>query len=187
MDTLDSDLIDNSIADIRYKNGFTFGLAMRIVMACLGSLCLLMILSGGAGLIIGSPIFIFSIYALTSSFGTEISFNNGYVKEYSSSFGIKKGKWKSTHLMPEITILKQGQPTVLKHNFAEGATNFDESTYDVLLLSANHRKRMLLKICKSGKEALKVGQKLEEQLEKKLVQFNPKISQKTLARRYERH
>lgn len=186
-DTLDSGSITESKADITFKNGFSFGQGLRIALGILGFFGLMALISGGAGFIIGPIIVSISAYVLTSTYGTEISLSNNYVRAYTRSFGIKRGKWVPTVLLPDMTVLKMGKAMGMNQVFGPGEVKIESTVYEVYLLSANHRKRILLKETTDGKEAFIVAQELSEKMGKNLVAFNPVISKATRARRYERH
>lgn len=187
METLDSDAIENCTPDLVFKNGYSFGTPIRYAMGGILFLCFFLILSGGNGLIVGPILAIMASYILTSTYGTEVSLENKYVRNYTSSYGIKKGKWKSTLMLPDISILKMGNSVAFNQIYGPGSVRLDDHVYEIYLLSANHRKRILLKTCASGKNAFIAAEELSLKLEKNLVPFNPKISKATLRKRYERH
>ncbi len=186
-DTLDSSSITDSVVDISYDNGFTFSSGLRIAMTLLGLIGCYAVYDGGIGYIIGPPIVLFAIYAHTSKTGTDVSFENNYVREYSKSFWIKKGKWVPTGLLPDITILKMGKSIGVNHIYSEKTARTTKTIYSVCVLSGNHRKRILIHETTSGKEAHKVAVFLSDKMDKNLTDFNPVISKATLAKRYERH
>jgi hypothetical protein len=186
-EALDSSSITDSVMDITYHNGYTFSLGLRIAISFLGVFGLFAILSGGRGFIIGPPILFFTFYAQTSTFGTDVSFCNNYIREYSKSFWFKRGKWKSTVLLPDITILKMGKSIGVNHVYSERTAQHTKPIYSVSILSANHRKRVLIRETESAADAHEVAVFLAEKMGKNLVDFNPVISQATKAKRYERH
>ncbi|MDA7803118.1 hypothetical protein N8987_00895 [Crocinitomix sp.] len=191
-DTLDSDSITEFKIDLKFINGYAFSNGLRIGMGLLGFLGIIALLTGGIGLIIGPILLITSVYVNTATYGTEISLANNYVRQYSTSFGIKKGKWVATTLLPDITVLKMGKSLSFNHAFigiteGPGSVKIDKDVYEVYLLSANHRKRILIKESQSYNEAYLIATDITEKMGKNLVQFNPVISQATRARRYERH
>jgi len=186
-DTLDAGLITSSKVDIKYRNGYVFSKALRIAISFFTVVGLGALFSGGAGYIIGPILLFFGLYALTAHYGTEISLNNNYVKSYSSSFGVKKGKWKPTLLLTDISVLKMGKTVHMQQSFGTSSVQLDNNMYEVYLLAPNHRKRMLLRETNSGKEAIETAQYLSEKMNKNLVEYNPQISQRTKNMRYERH
>lgn len=186
-ETIDSDEITLSNADINYRNGYSFTPGLRITMSVLALFSVLAIVSGGNGYIIGPPLLLLALYIVTSTYGTQISLKNKYIKPYTSSFGIKKGKWISTILMPDITVLKMGKSVVLKHTFGAADLHLDNEIFEVYLLSKNHRKKILLFETKSYNEAYLVANELAEKMNKNLNKFNPVISAATRSKRYNRH
>lgn len=181
---VDNDHISNSKADISISNGFSFGPATRFLAGILGVFGVVAVLTGGPGLFIGPVLILMSLFALTSKFGTEISLSNNYIREYGSAFGIKSGKWESSLLMPDLCVLKIGKTQSVANSRTGGiATDLDVSKNEVYLLSANHRKKILVKVCNSKAEGLKFAQELAQKMGKTVAEFNPKISEQTKARR----
>ncbi|MFT5821213.1 MAG: hypothetical protein ACI8ZM_002462 [Crocinitomix sp.] len=186
-DTLDSSSITDSVVDVQYHNGYTFSFGLRIAISFLGLFGLFAVFSGGPGYLLGPPILLFTFYAHTSTFGTDVSFSNNYIREYSKSFWIKRGKWKPTVLLPDITILKMGKSIGVNHVYSEKTTQITKTVYSVSVLSANHRKRVLIRETESAADCYEVAVFLSEKMSKNLVDFNPVISQATRDKRYERH
>jgi hypothetical protein len=186
-DALDSSSITDSVIDITYHNGYTFSLGLRIAISFLGVFGIFAIISGGYGYVLGPPILLFTFYAHTSTFGMDISLSNNYIREYSKSFWYKRGKWVPTQLLPDITILKMGKSIGVNHMYSEKTAQFTKTVYSVWILSANHRKRLLVRETESAATAYEVAVFLAEKMGKNLVDFNPVISQATRAKRYERH
>jgi hypothetical protein len=186
-ETLDSGSITDSVVDKSYIHGFTFSSGLRIAISFLGVFGLPAIYSGGPGYLIGPPMIFFAIYVHTSITGTDISFENAYVREFSKSFWIKKGKWVPTNLLPDITILKSGKSIGVNHIYSEKTARYTKAQYSVYLLSANHRKRVLMHETESATTAHETAVHLAQKMDKNLVEFNPVISKATLAKRYERH
>lgn len=187
-DAIDSAALTNSKADIRYRNGFSFSSILRISSAIFALLGLIAIISGGAGYILGPIFIVIGIYVNSSTYGTEISMSNNYIRVYSTSFGIKKGKWQSTALLPDICILKMGKSVSVNHIFGAGAVTLEgDAVYEVYVLTVNHRKRLLLCETSSAKEAGEKARFLAEKMQKNFTTFNPIISEKTRSMRYERH
>jgi len=181
---IDGDSITNSKADISISNGFSFGpatRAMAVAMLILGFFAFFM---GGGGYFIGATIIMASLFALTAKHGTEISFSNNYIREYSWSFGFKTGKWIPTIMLPDITVMKLGKKAGIVGIRTGGITmERDVSVNEVYLLSANHRKRILVKVCQSQKEGVEFAKEIAQKMGKNFVAFNPPVSEKTKARR----
>jgi len=181
---VDNDHISNSKPDIRISNGYSFGPATRLVAGVLLILGLLATLSGRGGYIIGPIISLAALFALTSKFGTEISLANNYIREYAVVFGIKGGKWQSTLLLPDLCVIKIGKTRSVASARTGGiGAEVDASENEVYLFSANHRKRVLIKTCKSKKQAIDFASELAQKMHKNFVDFNPKISDQSKARR----
>lgn len=184
----DTELIDTPpevpVPDITIKNGFNFGPAARAAAFVIFPFSLLVIATGGIGIFIG-PVFLFIAgFALTSRQGVQISYQGAYLKEYNSVFGLRNGKWISTHGLPDICVLKLGMKQTLGQYYSGTPTlERDVSINEVYLMSANHRKRILVKKCKNKAEAVKFAEGLAAKMKKNFVPFNPQISEQTKARR----
>lgn len=99
-------------------------------------------------------------------------------------FGIKSGKWESSLLLPDLCVLKIGKTQSVANSRTGGiGTDMDVSKNEVYLLSANHRKKILIKTCDSKAKAVAFAEDLAQKMGKNFVEFNPKISEQTKARR----
>lgn len=181
---IDGDSITNSKADLTIPNGYSFGPATRMTAIGLLIFGCFAFYMGGGGYFIGPTIIVASLFALTAKHGTEISYSNNYIREYSVSFGFKTGKWIPTIMLPDITVLKLGKKAGVA-SFRTGgiALERDASVNEVYLLSANHRKRILVKVCQSQKEGVEFAKELAQKMGKNFVAFNPPVSEKSKARR----
>ena len=179
---IDSDNITKFNPDIVIKNGFSFGPVTRLVSGVLIVFGALAIISGGGGYFLGPIICLAALFA--SSYGAEISLSNNYIREYTSTFGFKTGKWVSTIGLPDIAVMKLGKTRGVA-NIRTGGTAFevDASANEVYLLSANHRKRVLVKVCQSRSDGVEFATQLAKQMGKNFVPFNPSVSEKSKARR----
>ena len=145
------ELIDNSQitghqADIVIDNGYSFTSRLRIAASLFGILSVLMIFSGGPGIIIGPLIFLGCSFLLTSKHGVDISLKTGYVREFGEKFFVfKSGKWLPLAAYSDICILKLGKTR--RHSDITGgvSTDIDASKNEVYLMTYDHRKRFLLK------------------------------------------
>ncbi|MCB9222883.1 MAG: hypothetical protein H6582_01795 [Crocinitomicaceae bacterium] len=189
----EQEIIDNSeisdhTADITYNNGFSFSFMPRILAVIFLLMGITMLLSGGIGYYMGSVATFVSLFALTSTHGVDVCLSSKYVREYHKRFFFfKTGKWKSTYTYPDICVLKLGKSSTISDLTGGVTTTLDASMNEVFLMSANHRKRIFVKTCKSLKEAVEIAEFLAEKLDKKVAPFNPEISEKTKERlRYRR-
>jgi len=178
----------NSKADLTIDNGFSFGPATRAAAWAFIAFGIMAIYWGGGGIFFGVLVSLAGIFALTSKHGTQVSFSNNYIREYSVVFGVKSGKWKSTIALPDLTVMKLGRkrevgnfiPSMPGSTLATGF-EMDATVNEIYLLTADHRKRVLIKVCKSTKEAFAFAKDLAAKMEKNLVSFNPKISEASKA------
>ena len=170
-------------ADIEIKNGFSFTLNLRIAASVFAVVGFAAILSGGPGFVIGPPILLGCLFLLTSRHGTEISLETNYVREYNEKFFIfKTGKWLPISAFSDICILKLGKTRAPSDITGAVSSKFDASKNEVYLMTHDHRKRFLLKICDSLHDATEFAEEMAEKLDKKISKFNPQISSKTQER-----
>lgn len=180
---LDNKGITDHKAEIEIINGHSFTKNLRIAAGAFTLVGVLMILTGGPGFIIGPPILLGCIFLLTSQHGTEISLSTNYVRNFHKKlFFFKSGKWLPLNAYSDICILKIGKTR--RHQDITGmvSTDIDSSEIEVYLMTHDHRKRLLLKACKSGKEAQEYANEMAEKLDKKLAAYNPQMSAKTKER-----
>lgn len=186
-ETLDASSITDSVVDVLYDNGHTYSLGLRVAMSLFGIIGLFAIYDGGWGYFIGPPIILIAIYTHTARTGTDVSFENNYIREFSKSFWVKKGKWVPTSLLPDITILRMGKSVGVNHVYSEKTAHVSKTIYSICILSATHRERILISETESSKKAYEVAVFLSKKMDKNLTDFKPFISKATMARRYERH
>ena len=87
-------------------------------------------------------------------------------------------------MLPDITVMKLGKKAGIVGIRTGGITmERDVSVNEVYLLSANHRKRILVKVCQSQKEGVEFAKEIAQKMGKNFVAFNPPVSEKTKARR----
>ena len=167
-------------SEIEIDNGHSFTKNLRIASAVFLLVSVLMLLTGGAGFIIGPVLFLGATFLLTSKHGADISLSTNYVREYHKKFFVfKSGKWLPLAAYSDICILKLGKTR--RHTDITGmvSTDIDSSQIEVYLLTHDHRRKFLLKICKSGKEATDFADEMAEKLGKKITAYNPQISKQS--------
>ena len=183
---INNEHINSSTADLTIDNGYSFGPVTRTAAWAFMAFGVLAMYFGGGGIFFGILVTLAGLFALTSKHGTQLCFSNNCMREYGAFFGIKTGKWFPTHGLPDITVMKLGRkrevaimiPVV--GNVSPGF-EMDATVNEVYLLSSNHRKRVLIKVCKSSKEGFAFAKDLAEKMGKKLVEFNPQISEASKA------
>jgi len=183
-DTLDHLALTDFKTDLHFKNGFTFSLGLRITAAIGGLIGIFFIILGELGYLAGPVFILVAIYTLTSKEGTEISFSNNGVRGYTTSFGYKKGNWKTTHYFTDVCLLKNGFAVnyeLLEHGKSESFA------YELFLMTRDHRQRLYLTSFDSKKTAVDVAADLAVKMNKTLKVYQPTISERTRQLRYERH
>lgn len=180
---LDNDQTNLHTAEISFKNGRSFSGMVRFfgVALMLVGCSAIMSLSIG-GIFIGLIIFGGGGFLFTSTYGTDICNRTNHVREYHEIFFIKTGKWKSAAPYSDICIIKLGKTAIRSDLAGTNSTGIDVSKSEVYLMTYDHRKRFLLKVCNSAKEAVKEAEFLADILDKKMTVFNPQISEATKAR-----
>jgi hypothetical protein len=180
---LDDKGLDQQTVDITFKNGGSFSPLTRVVSIIFLLIGLGMLASGEIfGFIIGPAIIFGAGFIITSNFGTDVCVSSKYVREYHERFFIKSGKWVPTNLLTDICVIKVGKNATRSDMTGSVSTEIDISKNEIVLLSANHRKRILLRTCNSSQEAAEKAVEIAEILDKKFTKFNPQISKKTQER-----
>jgi hypothetical protein len=179
---LDNEEISNHSSDIQIKNGSSFSFRIKGLAILILFMGVLTTSVGGFTSVIGLALIFAAIFIITSRYGVDISLSTNYVREYHKRFFIKKGKWLPLAAYSDICILKIRKTRTTSDITGVASTKLDASKNEVYLMTYDHRRRFLLKICKSQKEAIAFAEEMCETLEKKLSIYNPKISQKTQQR-----
>ncbi len=183
-DILDDGEIRSFTIDVSVDNGYNFGTTTRFVAWLMLAFGLVFLVNGGPGYFIGPVVLLASTFVLTSKYGTHICLSNKYIREYSTLYFFKRGNWIPTHTLPDVSVLRIGR-AIGQVRYSTGAeiNSVDVTMSEVYLLSQNHRMKVLLKVCKSTKEANLFAAEMAEKMGKNFVPFNPVISEKTKARR----
>ena len=129
--------------------------------------------------------FILIILGLFFSFSKEeIEFNLRQKKyrRVTNLLGMKSGKWLDLSSLPYLSILKNNVANKLTSRTLVSTTN-KETFYEVHLLSPSHRKKVLIQRFETLEEAKEKAKVLAVKLEKEIVAFSPKPSERTRQRR----
>lgn len=185
---MSEDLIDNAgskehSADISYKNGMSFSGMTRFFGVALLIVGFSALVSGSiAGFVIGLVLIGGGGFICTSSYGTDISTSTNHAREYHQIFYIKTGKWKTIAPYSDLCVIKIGKTAKRTDLTGANSTGLDKSKNEVYLMTYDHRKRFLVKVCNTVREANEESEFLADALDKKVAAFNPKISEATQAR-----
>jgi hypothetical protein len=181
-ETLDGYAKTDHQPELSISNGRSFD--SKIVFAAVVAIILSipMLISGGPGYVIGPVLFFGGLFVLTSSYGTDMSFTTNYARQYNKLFGFKSGKWLPISAFTDIVILKISRSQKASDITGAVSTDIDISKNEVYLMTYDHRKRFLLKVCKSYQEALQFSEEMSKKLDKKVAVFNPQVSEKTKQR-----
>lgn len=175
MPTLDETLVKNPKPEESHSLGFAFGLPAQIIGAVLTFMGLLALSSlSPAGFLFGPIVLLGGLFLLTSSYGTQIDYQNKYIREYGSFIGIKRGKWKNLDKYPYVTVLSANVSR--KSSDITGLASVVETkeAYGIYFLSKTHYNRILLKRVKGDfSDAKEEAKKIEEKTGKPLVKFSP--------------
>lgn len=119
--------------------------------------------------IIGLLILVVGAILGLSSYGSEIDVTNRKLREYQSKFGIKSGKWQDLNTKPYLGIFKSRSGYLIYSRSTNSTTDIDDY-YDVCLMNASYRRRIVLQKFKSKNEALNFAHKLENKIESYRIQ-----------------
>ena len=93
---------------------------MRILLGVICSVLLLAVLSLNIVPILMGLVFSL-LYTFTAYHGTEISFSECAMRAYTSSYGVK-GRWESTNLLPDISVMANSAGVVMSNMYTGGHT-----------------------------------------------------------------
>lgn len=175
MPTLDETLVKKPKPEESHSLGFAFGIPAQIIGAVLTLIGLLALISlTPAGFLFGPVVLFGGLFLLTSSYGTQIDYQNQYIREYGSFVGIKRGKWKNLDKYPYITVLTANVSR--KSSDVTGLVSVVDTkeAYGIYFLSKTHFNRILFKRVKGDfADAKEEAKKIEEKTGKPLVKFSP--------------
>lgn len=114
---------------------------------------------------------------------TVIDTDKHRIKMVTSLFFVPTGKWVEMQKYPEISVLKSRRGFRAYGGRSNQSTANVQTYFDVMLLSSNHRKKLVLATHDGYEKALEEAHKLAGQLGKPVVKFAPKISKQTQQRR----
>lgn len=132
--------------------------------------------------ILGGLTLIFGSFLSLSSYGSEIDTKNQKFREYGSMFGVKRGKWENLSAMPFIGVFKSKSGYLIYSRTSMSTTDFDNH-YEVCLMTASHRKRIVVQKFKTKNDALNFAHFLENRIDSKLMEYNPRQGEHTKHRR----
>lgn len=186
---LDNDEHDNHTIDYTFNHGASFGAPARIAASIFGvffSIIFFLSIINGAilGVFISLLFLIPILFVITAHTGVMLCVQSKYFKEYSTFVGVKYGKWKSSRGLTDVAILTIRKRKRVSSAFGAGAIDIENKETGIYFLIPNHRKRVLIKVCKYKNEADQSGKDLADVLGKKFTVFNPEVSEASKARRY---
>jgi hypothetical protein len=164
---------------ISNRIGFTFP-AIIVLLGLVGILFSLIVMIHHP--ILGALILIAASFFSLSSYGSEIDTTNEKFREYGSMFGVKRGKWEDLSGMPFIGIFKSKSGYLIYSRTTISTTHFDNQ-YEVCLMSPSHRRRVVLQRFKTKNDALNFAHFLENRIDSKLTEYNPRQGENVKYRR----
>lgn len=146
-----------------------------------------MLILGGITLfinpIVGLIILIIGAFASFSTIGFEIDTEKIKAREYFNYLGLKLGDWEKLENFPDLAVLYSVQSSSAFSRAMIEMETSREKFYNVCLLNASHRKKLVVKKLKDRIEAERLANEIADLLGKRFTNFNPKISAKTQERK----
>jgi hypothetical protein len=176
-DVLDND--DHPLHKSSRRLGYSFGTIPRIGSGVFLVISLLMMLGIP---ILGIPLSLFFVFALTSSYGFQIDTAKQRFREYSKAFGIKRGEWKKLDDFPFVAILKSQKGHTAASMSNRTVTTTDE-VFEVYLLSETHRTKVQVAEFRNLEKAKSFAKEFATVVEKQLVNYSPQITPSSKKRR----
>ena len=164
---------------ISNRIGFSFAMPLVIVgfVMILGG-----ILSITENIYIGIGMAILGGFISFSDYGTQIDKTVNKYREYSSFYWIKRGEWKSLEKYPFLCVLPSRTGMTIYSRTNKSTTNIDDS-FDICLLSANHRGKIVIQKLTTKDEAIVYAETLSSEINIPVVKYNPVVNDKTKSRR----
>lgn len=113
--------------------------------------------------------------------GVQLQPLNKLRREY-TSFLLKKGKGYSYEEYPYMAVLS-GREGYAAYSRTMVEQKITEEVFDIFLLSKDHRKRLIVARGNDRNDAVGKGQRLARTIGLEWTTYNPKVSDKTRARR----
>ncbi|NND94351.1 MAG: hypothetical protein HKN45_05755 [Flavobacteriales bacterium] len=126
--------------------------------------------------------FIPSVWLAFRKSGTQLNTDEGIYREYTSSFGIKRGKWMTIENYPDMALIR-GREGFKAYSRGMIELSDSELVYDIYLLTKDHRSKLILKRFKDKESAQLEGRILAEKLGLDWREYSPKVSARTRSRR----
>ena len=114
--------------------------------------------------------------------GVEIDVEHRRYKEYTGLITLRLGSWKKLDNWTDVSVIRANETLkVYSHNLQ--STRHTEQVYKVILLTANHRKRMDVKKCPNKEDAIDHAHEYARLFGMNYTDYNPQISAASRARR----
>lgn len=159
--------------------GYSFGTIPRIGSGVFLFISLLMSLGIPT---LGIPLSLFFVFAISSSYGFQIDASRQRFREYSQSFGIKRGKWKNLNDFAFVAILKSQKGHAAASMSNRTVTTTDEF-FEIYLLSETHRTKIQVAEFKDIEKAKSFAKEFATVVERKFTTYSPQISPSSRRRR----
>ena len=163
---------------IKYKLGFSFAppiVIVGVIVSIAG------VLTAIEGPLLGILLIIAGGFIWSSTYGSQIDPTNIRFREYGSVFGIKSGKWRPLDEAPFITVMK-GREGMTVYSRSNLSTTSIDDRFEVCLLSNTHRSKTVIMKFENEDQAAEYAKAIALKLDKEIVQYSPKISEKTRSR-----
>lgn len=128
------------------------------------------IITGVLLLIIGSII-------TFSTYGIEISETNNKIRKFTTILGITFGKFKTINNYSQISIVKKNYRYKLSGRSNAGII-VSKNKYNVCLFNETFRKKFIVKICDSYKDAVEFSDKLAFIIKIEVTKFTPPVKKR---------
>lgn len=182
---LDNHEITNHSAEISIKNGHSFTTFVRyfsLVFVLFGFAIILSLTI--TSVLVGVVIVTAALFIFSSEYGTDISVTSNYIREYHKRFFFLKtgNKWIPLSPFSDVCILRIKKTRQLSDVYGVSSNAIDATKNEVYVMTHDHRRRFLVKICNSQQEAIEFATTFAKKFDKTFSEFNPKISETTKKR-----
>ena len=166
--------------------GYIYNFPIRVGGFIIMFMGLAITLTGIWGILAGTLLFFAGGYFGFTATGISIDTDNKAVRQYTSYFGIKYGRWNEYPTYPYLCIIRKDR----KRNrfLAESNEEADKPyQYEVILLSRSHRGKVLLQIVYDRETAERVANRLAGEMNCEVVTYEPPGRAKTRKKHHGEH
>ena len=132
--------------------------------------------------VIGSVLIGVGGYFCFSRYGVQIDWDKQRIREFSTYFGVKKGKWLDLNIFKGVAVLQSNH---IGRGFsrAQVGITFKETFFNVTILDKKHLKKLVIRRFGSNAEAVAFMKQFSELSKIEVVKYAPQLSKQSIERK----